>query len=113
MTATKMLSREFSAALDECGFTLITPDHPEFSVWGYIDIGKGPWVNRWLGGVTLADQLAFLKRVREGRDKAEESVPKKQKAATKAVAPKKTAKAAKKKVATPKPTRSKKKGGRK
>ena len=50
----------FIPAMSERGFRVVRPGDKDFVAWGFIDIGGGVLVNRWLGGSSLASQFAYL-----------------------------------------------------
>lgn len=54
---------EFKTELTNRGFRMVVPGDPNFTIWGLIDIG-GSLVNRWQGGSTNAEQLAYLIKCR-------------------------------------------------
>jgi hypothetical protein len=91
-----MTDTEFTKELSSRGFKVLIPGrHEEVTTYGWIDIGGGHLVNRWNGGSTRFEQLAFCieARNRLDRSKPAAKLPVK---ATKAVAKKAAKKVAKK-----------------
>lgn len=61
-----MTDQEFAKELADRGMRIVIPTAGMNVPWGMIDLGNDTWVNRWNGGSTLAEQLAYcIKRQAE------------------------------------------------
>jgi hypothetical protein len=69
-----MTDPQFTKELKARGFAVLIPGRDDVPTHGYIDLGDGHRVNRWLGGSRLEEQLAFCVKVREGLAKAKAKV---------------------------------------
>ena len=56
-----MTHGEFDRELAAHGMAVVIPPTQDGAGWGLVDMGNGVKVDRWRGGSTLPEQLAFLK----------------------------------------------------
>lgn len=54
---------DVDATLAEIGCSAVRPGDPDFKVHGMIRLPNGMLVNRWEGGATFAQQIAYLRMV--------------------------------------------------
>lgn len=60
-----MVDAEFKQELAKRGFSIVVPEPGSGVPWGLISIGHGVTVDRWAGGSTLAEQLAYCVKASE------------------------------------------------